>query len=121
MVKISVNTSHPMFAGLDLKKVRVVVGTLDEPSLFFGFVPYAQINNNVADCGTNYRILEVSPSRPLVWESNYEFALLGNVVNDAFQTSRALSPLVNLIRSGVLLFEKDGAAQTADQVLQFTP
>jgi hypothetical protein len=121
MVKISVNASHPMFTGLDMKHVRIIVGTLDEPSLFYNFKPYGQINNTVSDAATNHRILELSPSRPLIFESNYDFYLLGNVVEDPFQCSRALAPLVNYIRNGILTFEKDGAAQTADQVMQFTP
>lgn len=119
MVKISVNTSHPMFSGLDLKKTRIVVGTLDDPSLFFNFATYPQTNMTNADTATCNRILECSPSRPIYFE-NYDYALLGNI-NDVYQMSRAASVLVNYIRKGILIFEKDGVAQTADEVIQFTP
>lgn len=121
MVEISVNTAHPIFTGVDLKKVRVVVGTLDEPSLFYNFSLYGQTNSNVGDCGTSHRILEASPTRPMIFESNYDFALLGNVTLDPFQASRALAILVNYVRKGVLTVKKDGAILTADQVIQFTP
>ena len=137
MVRIEVNLAHPMFAEFlpttevladgvtvgvkdNTKHVKICVGTLDDPSLFYNFNTYNQTNSNVGDCGTNYRILEVSPSRPMVFESNYDFALLGNI-NDTYQAGRALASLTNLVRDGVLLFYKDGALQTADQVIQFTP
>ena len=120
MVKISINEAHPAFAGLDMRHVRVVLGSLDDPSIFWGFTRAAYDNNHTGDVGGSHSIFEVSVMRPIIFQSNYDFALLGNV-NDPFQFGRGGALLVDYIRKGVLILEKDGVSQTADQVIQFTP
>lgn len=120
-VTIAVNASHSRFVGVNPKNIRVTLGTLDDPSLFFNFKLPPQTIDTVGDAGTNPRLFEISGRRPMYFESDYDFALLGSVASDPFQASRALSLVVDFVRKGILIVTQGSTVLTADEVANFTP
>jgi len=112
-VVITVNTAATEFSGLDPKHMRVVVGAVANPPMFYNFKKY----DGVGDSGTNNKIFEVSPAHPLVFEDS-DFELLGS--QDPYHASRTLSLLIDLMRKNLLLASKDGVPLTPDDMLTFT-
>ena len=120
MVKVSVNLSHPKFAGLDPKKIRVVVGSVGIAPTFYPFITRKPDLENVGEANTNDRIFDVSTRHPVEF-TNAEFALLGKASGDTLLAGSTLAPLVDFVREGILIVEKDGVAQTYVQLLNYTP
>jgi hypothetical protein len=114
-VVISVNETSPTFAGLDMKHVSIMIGAVSQPPMFYN---YARSTGSVGDAGTNNKILNVSARFPLVFE-NHDFTLLGS--EDPYHASRTLSLLIDFMRKNLLVVTKDGAPQTPEQILTFTP
>jgi len=115
-VVIRIDETSPQFAGVDMKHVSLVVGAVSQPPMFYNFKRH--VNGGIGDVGTNNKILAVSKAFPLVFD-NDDFTLLGS--QDPYHASRTLSLLVDFMRKGLVIVEKDGAAQTPEQVLAFTP
>jgi len=115
-VVIAINDANPLFAGLDMKHVQVVIGAVSQPPMFYNFLRNSAAP--VGDSGTNNKILNVSDTFPIVFE-NHDFTLLGS--EDPYHAARTLSLLVDLMRKNLLTVTKDGALQTPEQILTFTP
>jgi len=115
-VVIKLDETSPVFAGVNMKHVSVVVGAVSQQPMFYNYVRHAF--GNVGDVGTNNKILSVSKSFPLVFD-NDDFTLLGS--QDPYHASRTLSLLIDFMRKGMIIVTKDGVPQTPEQVLAFTP
>lgn len=115
-VVIRINETSPTFTGVDMKHVSLVVGAVSQPPMFYNYKRHSF--GGVGDVGTNNKILAVSKTYPLVFD-NDDFTLLGS--QDPYHASRTLSLLVDFMRKGLIIVEKDGVAQTPEQVLTFTP
>ena len=115
-VVIKIDDTSPVFAGIDMKHVSLVVGAVSQPPMFYNYVRHNY--GNVGDVGTNNKILSVSKAFPLVFD-NDDFTLLGS--QDPYHATRTLSLLVDFMRKGLVIVTKDGAAQTPEQILAFTP
>ena len=63
MIQISVNTSYPGFKGLDLSKIRVVVGSVGVAPTFYPFITRKADFSTLGDAGTNDRIFDISTPR----------------------------------------------------------
>ena len=115
-VVITINQTSPVFAGLDLKHVSLVVGAVSQPPMFYNYVrnPFG----HVGDVGTNNKILAVSAAFPLVFD-NHDFTLMGS--QDPYHASRTLSLLIDFMRKSLVTVTKDGAIQTPEDILAFTP
>jgi hypothetical protein len=112
---IAINPANPMFAGLNMKKVSIVIGAVSQPPMFYNFK-----RNNVGivgDAGTNNKLLSVSVGWPLVFE-DADFTLLGS--QDPYHASRTLSLLIDFMRKSILTVTIDGVVQTPEQVLAYT-
>jgi len=115
-VVIRIDETSPTFAGVNMKHVSLVVGAVSQPPMFYNFKRH--VAGGVGDVGTNNKILAVSKAFPLVFD-NDDFTLLGS--QDPYHACRTLSLLVDFMRKGLVLVEKDGVAQTPEQILAFTP
>ena len=113
-VVIKVDTSSPTFAGLDPKHIRVVIGAVANPPMFYNFERY----EGVGDSGTNNKLFAVSPSRPLIFE-DHDFTLLGS--EDPYHASRSLSLLIDLMRKGLVIVTQGGVELTPEDILTFKP
>lgn len=113
-VVIKVNTSSPSFVGLDPKHMRVVIGAVANPPLFYNYARY----EGTGDSGANNKLFEVSPSHPLIFE-DHDFTLLGS--EDPYHASRSLSLLIDLMRKGLVIVEQNGVVLTPEEILTFTP
>jgi len=115
-VVISVNDTNPVFAGLDMKHVAIMIGAVSQPPMFYNYVRNA--SGAVGSVGTNNKILAASKNFPLVFE-NHDFTLLGS--EDPYHASRTLSLLIDFMRKNILIVTKDGVPQTPEQILAFMP
>jgi len=115
-VVITINDTSPVFAGLDMKHVAIVIGAVSMPPMYYNYK--RNTAGAVGDVGTNNKILAVSQAFPLTFE-NRDFTLLGS--EDPYHASRTLSLLIDFMRKGLVNVTKDGVAQTPEQVLTFTP
>ena len=115
-VIIKIDDTSPVFAGVDMKHVSLVVGAVSQPPMFYNFSRHTY--GAVGDVGTNNKILSVSKAFPLVFD-NDDFTLLGS--QDPYHACRTLSLLVDFMRKGLIIVSKDGVPQTPEQILAFTP
>ena len=115
-VVITLNDASPTFAGLDMKHIALIIGAVGQSPMFYNFV---KSEGPVGSPGTNNKILAVSQAFPLVFE-NVDFALLATE-RDVLYTSRTLSLLLDFMRKGLVIVTKDGAPQTPEEILTFTP
>jgi len=115
VVVIEVNPANPIFAGLNMKKARVVIGAVSQPPMFYNF--YRNNVGYVGEVGTNNKILDVSASRALTFEDS-DFTLLGS--QDPYHASRTISLLIDFMRKNVLIVTINGVVQTPEQVLAYT-
>jgi len=115
-VVIKINEASPLFSGMDMKHVNIVIGAVSQPPMFYNFKRH--VYAGVGDAGTNNKLLTVSKSFPLVFD-NDDFTLLGS--QDPYHASRTLSLLIDFMRKGLLVVTKDDVVQTPEQVLGFTP
>jgi len=116
-VVIALKETNPLFTGLDMKHVALVIGAVTQAPMFYNF--YRHLHGSVGDAGTNNKILSVSKQYPLIFE-NEDFALLGTS-KDPYSASRTLSLLIDYMRKDLITVTKDGAPQTPTDVLNFTP
>ena len=115
-VVITINDTSPVFAGLDMKHVALVVGAVSQPPMFYNFARHAY--SGVGSVGSNNKILAVSKAFPLVFE-NHDFTLLGS--EDPYHATRTLSLLIDFMRKNLVIVTKDGVPQTPEQILTFMP
>lgn len=115
-VVITINDTSPVFAGLDMKHVALVVGAVSQPPMFYNFARHTY--SGVGSVGSNNKILAVSKAFPLVFE-NHDFTLLGS--EDPYHATRTLSLLIDFMRKNLVIVTKDGVPQTPEQILAFTP
>ena len=115
-VVIKIDETNPLFSGMDMKRVALVVGAVSQPPMFYNFKRH--VFGGIGDVGTNNKILSVSKAFPLVFD-NDDFTLLGS--QDPYHACRTLSLLVDFMRKGLVTVSKDGAVQTPEQILAFTP
>ena len=120
MIQISVNTSYPGFKGLDLAKIRVVVGSVGIAPSFYPFITRKADFASIGDAGTNDRIFDISVRNPMFF-TDEEFVLLGSYPNDTLLAGSTKAPLVDMVRRGILTVTKDGGApMTYVQVLEYS-
>lgn len=115
-VVINIDDTNPVFSGLDMKHISLVIGAVTQAPMFYNF---KRRLGAIGETGTNNKILAVSKDFPLVFE-NEEFALLGTS-KDPYSASRTLSLLLDYMRKGLLIVTKDGAPQSPTDILNFTP
>lgn len=115
-VVITINDTNPVFAGLDMKHISLMIGAVSQPPMFYNFARH--VHGGVGEVGTNNKILAVSKAFPLVFE-NHDFTLLGS--EDPYHATRTLSLLIDFMRKNLVIVTKDGAPQTPEQILTFTP
>lgn len=115
-VVIKIDETSPVFAGVNMKHVSLVVGAVSQPPMFYNYVRHTY--GNVGDVGTNNKILSVSKAFPLVFD-NDDFTLLGS--QDPYHATRTVSLLIDFMRKGLVIVTKDGVPQTPEQVLAFVP
>jgi len=115
-VVIKINEASPTFAGVNLKRLSLVIGAVSQPPMFYNFQRH--VFGGVGDVGTNNKILSVSKSFPLVFE-NHDFTLLGS--EDPYHACRTLSLLIDFMRKSLIIVTKDDVPQTPEQILTFMP
>jgi len=111
MVTIRINTTHPQFSGLDMKHVRLAIGS--QPAMFYNY----KKQDGVGYSGTNNKILSVSQATPLAFE-DADFAMMVN--KDIDKVARTLGSLIDLMRKNLLTVDQDGAPLSPEDVLAFT-
>jgi len=118
VVELSLDLTHPTFAGLNPKKIRLVIKMGFPP--IFSYETYPNNLQNVGEPGVKIRKLEIGGHRPIRFD-NDDFALLGKVSLDVVAASQTLAQIVALMRKKLLIVKKDGAPLTPEQVLDYTP
>lgn len=119
MIQIKLNPAYGPFVGQNLAKIRVVVGS-NWFAHFYNYKKYPLDFPTIGESGTNQFILSITGSRPIFFEDK-DFGFLGSMDKDTLEASRSLALIVDYVRKGVLIVDKDGVVLTADQIAVFTP